>query len=867
MLSRLTPSRAPAERPSPDTPAEETQAAAPPPEPCAPLFDADWYARRHPETEAPLAHYLAEGSAAASPCPFFSPAWYRAAYPDVAVDGGEPLEHWLAFGWREGRRPSGLFSTELWAGEDDSAADPLSRYLARRGEGPRHHPDLPAIDAWAPDLGLVMVYEGDRAALDLALWALDQGRDGMRVTVYLVDAAETERAGLDRLADARGGAGFRVLRQSEPEGTRPAALANAGLWRAGQGGHSHLGLVGQATILPPGVLAGLVDLWAPIAAPTLNLAETEQAVPVDFDIYAKAAPIQAVAGFLARRQALIPGAVDLVDRLDPACVLLAAGVIERAGRLDPAREGEAALAPVLAAARASGLGPAALARHLYAHKLERSPVHARGPRRAEAVAAARSAERDRAALRRWTADAPALLAGHRALEADAAARAEAPGGEAPCIRFADPPAPPRLEDPAAETVAYRALLRRALADLAQAELASFGTVLGLQPLLRAFAPLFAEGRPVLVLTMDTDPVTGDEKDGYVQRVVAIDRALEGQHRIYLKWVANRDGAPALRALGPRIWRLEVAHGDRLGEALLATLLGLGAAVYAQSLVGLDPPAIRRLLPRRTGPFLVDMHGAVPEEFVLYENHHMAQKYAKHESWAAGEADVVVCVTRAMAAHFAEKLALAPARLAVCPIFLHGADAAAPRRPYNARPRAIYAGGTQRWQCIPELAATVAATAEAVDWTLLTPDTEGMARALARAGVGPETPGLALRSATQAEVFESYGRADFGLLLRDPSVVNRVACPTKLVEYLRFGVVPVLSSAEVGDFAALGMRHVPAEAFRAGELPGPEACAEIAAQNHRVFLRLLEESRAGLARIAALAAAPAAPDTPNLRSLA
>ncbi|GMG80811.1 hypothetical protein LNKW23_00230 [Paralimibaculum aggregatum] len=891
--------------PAEAAPAEDTPAA----EPGAPLFDAAWYAGHAVDRAVePRADYLERGSQAArSPCPLFSPAWYRARYRDVALAGGEPLEHWLAHGWREGRDPSGLFCTAAYLAACPELAggdrDPLSHWLAEgRAAGIRPHPKVAAFDPGQPDIALAMPYLGDRTALDLALWALAQGRAGLPVTVYLTDAGdEPARGELDALAEAVAarGDGLEVRRHCVPGGDA-LALANAGLWAAQQAGrHSHVGLLEQAALLPRGALRGLVDLWAPVAAPVLNLAETVQAVPVDFDIYASSEPLAALEGFAARRRALIPGAVTEAAALEPACLLFEAGALEALGLLDEsAPDLRQALGRLLAGMDGLGLAPPVVARHIYAHRLERTSIAGAAPGDpvAAALAAATAEAADAAALGCWTADAPRLLAAHAARrEAGAAALgrelrrlhtrlgrletaspAESRGladAAALCpwdeVAFGAAPQPVSLADPAGLRAAYRRVQDALWAELIARDRASLADVLGMQPVAAALARIFAAADPVLVLTMDTDPVTGDEKDGYVQRVVAIDKALAPRDRLYLKMVEARAGRPALVFLDTGIWRLEIAHRDPLGEAVLAALLGLGACVYSQSLVGIDPPVLRRLLPARRGRLIMDMHGAVPEEFVLYENHYMAQKYAGYEAWAAREADLVVCVTDAMAAHFAEKLGLAPERMIVCPIYTHSGPAQLPARPYNARPRAIYAGGTQRWQCIPELAAAVAATVEEIDWCLLTPDPEGMARALRRAGVEEGAPGLSLRAAAQAQVFATYQRCDFGLLLREDCTVNRVACPTKLIEYLRFGVIPVLDTPHVGDFAAMGMRYLDAAAFREGRLPGPDARAEMAAANHAVFRSLLARSRAGLGQIAAAVAeaGPAAAAPQRIRSTA
>jgi len=77
----------------------------------------------------------------------FDAAFYLAAYPDVAQAGADPVEHFLAHGWREGRDPSRRFSVReyLEAYPDVAAAgmNPFVHYLrAGRAEGRKPKQDL-----------------------------------------------------------------------------------------------------------------------------------------------------------------------------------------------------------------------------------------------------------------------------------------------------------------------------------------------------------------------------------------------------------------------------------------------------------------------------------------------------------------------------------------------------------------------------------------------------------------------------------------------------------------------------------------------------------------------------------------------------
>ena len=85
--------------------------------PCA-YFDLGWYGARHvPDPgRTLLAHFLERRhTGRVSPIAEFDPAFYLARYPDIAAAGVDPFEHFLRYGYIEGRDPSADFDTRLYA--------------------------------------------------------------------------------------------------------------------------------------------------------------------------------------------------------------------------------------------------------------------------------------------------------------------------------------------------------------------------------------------------------------------------------------------------------------------------------------------------------------------------------------------------------------------------------------------------------------------------------------------------------------------------------------------------------------------------------------------------------------------------------
>ncbi|HUO55410.1 MAG TPA: hypothetical protein VMU18_11745, partial [Rhodoblastus sp.] len=76
------------------------------------FFDAAFYLEKNPEVAQngadPLAHYLAIGwREGRDPAPWFSTNFYLSANPDVDVAGANPFQHYVRHGRIEGRQPKG----------------------------------------------------------------------------------------------------------------------------------------------------------------------------------------------------------------------------------------------------------------------------------------------------------------------------------------------------------------------------------------------------------------------------------------------------------------------------------------------------------------------------------------------------------------------------------------------------------------------------------------------------------------------------------------------------------------------------------------------------------------------------------------
>lgn len=104
-----------------------------------PLFAAAEYLDRYPDVAeagmSPFQHYLQYGwREGRDPHVYFANDWYLQQYPDVLKSELNPLEHYLRNGWREGRKPNPVFDPAAYLDRHEdvrrAGVEPLSHYIA-----------------------------------------------------------------------------------------------------------------------------------------------------------------------------------------------------------------------------------------------------------------------------------------------------------------------------------------------------------------------------------------------------------------------------------------------------------------------------------------------------------------------------------------------------------------------------------------------------------------------------------------------------------------------------------------------------------------------------------------------------------------
>lgn len=303
----------------------------------------------------------------------------------------------------------------------------------------------------------------------------------------------------------------------------------------------------------------------------------------------------------------------------------------------------------------------------------------------------------------------------------------------------------------------------------------------------------------------------NEKDGYIQRIKAIDTTvLKDMCRIYLY-------DEGVDCMAMRFDFIDALHGyivfnshnkDHLNDIL--KLVRTCGKTYTHSIL--------RFIEDRTAKELWqifdyadvkhfwDMHGTVPEEYALSGSELGSQLANNIEEVMAHRVDVVITVTEAMGRYLRQKYPQMRADIIVVPIL--NKDLLEPieceKKSIEEGVSIVYAGGTQPWQNIELMQNVMEATRNLYEYKMFVPNPDEFDRLW---GQRSRDINMVVESKSPQDLYKEYETCDFGFVLRDASPVNYVACPTKIIEYLKFGIIPILKSTEIGDFIDLGMQYV------------------------------------------------------------
>ena len=335
----------------------------------------------------------------------------------------------------------------------------------------------------------------------------------------------------------------------------------------------------------------------------------------------------------------------------------------------------------------------------------------------------------------------------------------------------------------------------------------------------------------MIIVVAAFPVTENQKDGMVQRVLHIDSLIKRYPRVYLDISFRRFFRKICYTDGhATIYRLNFF----VHAFVIARLLRRAKLIYMHSAYN----ALKSILFPSKAHVVFDVHGIVPEELLQEKKKLASWIYRLAERMAIIRCNTIICVSQSMLRHLKAKYNNnIKGNEIILPIIPKVDDIITADQVHCAMrdDRAvIYAGGMQAWQNVDKML-DAAKEQPNLKYTFLTGEIQRFSLLLRENSL----MNVICLSVKPEEVKDYYLKHEYGFILRDDVLVNQVACPTKLMEYLYWGVIPIIITPRVGDFDADSLSGVTLDQFISGKLPNELSRSLIRKKNHQAVKLMID----------------------------
>lgn len=319
-----------------------------------------------------------------------------------------------------------------------------------------------------------------------------------------------------------------------------------------------------------------------------------------------------------------------------------------------------------------------------------------------------------------------------------------------------------------------------------------------------------------------------EREGMMQRVKAVDFLVNRYPRQYLELYYK--GHYCLEHRNP-IDNLDVLSGNMFVHSPLVLYeASRSPLVYVHSIY--NALKILPVYQYAGSKIITDLHGIVPEELQLQGHRRWARLFGFVESLVVRKSRLLITVSDAMSSFLIEKYPHInlQSRLLRVPIIDFTLNLSESNISFDTTKRSsqrikvVYAGGIQSWQNMEKVLEIIAKVQRRIpdiyEFSIFVP--QESLHIVRKMATEFQIGFIHIESLARAELLKRYQEAHLGFILRDDIPVNRVAMPTKLMEYLEYGLIPLVLSSNIGDYPAYGYQTIDANSW--GLNPDPNAYA-------------------------------------------
>lgn len=301
------------------------------------------------------------------------------------------------------------------------------------------------------------------------------------------------------------------------------------------------------------------------------------------------------------------------------------------------------------------------------------------------------------------------------------------------------------------------------------------------------------------------------KDGMIQRIKAIDSEFRDVRRTYLHFDFKKYCFPKFEnRINTRVIRLNFFTGIPIAIYYLISYKN----IYIHSVYNCEKIFWFFLLKSKL--ITIDVHGSVPEELEYYGKPRKSKWLQKVEKRFFSHAQKIICVSNQMKNFYLSKYPNINPQVLIKPIVptnvvhaICNADVEKLKKELNIsndKTVFIYSGNLQKWQNFELTLDTIVKNDRPnYHYIFLSKECDRVAALVKNTPIPSQR--LTIRSVSPELLSNYYALANYGFILRDNHILNKVAAPTKLLEYLYFGITPIVKYEDIGDASLMNYEHI------------------------------------------------------------
>jgi hypothetical protein len=342
-----------------------------------------------------------------------------------------------------------------------------------------------------------------------------------------------------------------------------------------------------------------------------------------------------------------------------------------------------------------------------------------------------------------------------------------------------------------------------------------------------------------ILVFAPYPTDSNTKDGMMQRVLAVDTLIrDGGDYSTLSYinVKFKRYKTEIKQINNNTFEYYCSFWSSL--LLVKNLINQADTIYSHSIYGFSLASFFFMKLMKEKNAILDVHGIVPEELSLGGRGWLRVKmYSLLEKHVFKYVKKIIVVSNKMGEYIKEKYPQLNFDILTYPILPSAISSDIKIDTDKSRVvNILYSGNLQVYQNIPSMLDFITRFRDIpnIKFYLLTGEPQRLKDMLREREIDETHYTIDLRSVTSKELDFYYQKAHYGIILRDDIAVNNVASPTKLTEYLAYGMIPIVLSEKIGDFDTMGYQYLQYKEVNPKDLEGIKS-----KKNNEVYLELLK----------------------------